>query len=410
MADNLETGWMRPGSNKRMRGRNRRGPNPLARSYESNGPDVKVRGTAQHIADRYLQLARDAQSSGDPVTAESYFQYAEHYLRIIAAAQEQMQGQYGYRPRSESGAEEDGEGDDGDQEGAGAQYAGNPPNGGSTGQPRQAPRPQNGNGPAEGEDQPPMFSAPPRERPDNRGQRFEQRDGWTPRHGRNDGNRYDNGRQDTGRQDTGRQDTGRQDAGRQDTGRQDTGRQDTGRQDTGRQETGRQETGRLDRQDNYRREPYRRDTSGEGAASPELQSEARHQQSRGGQAEDGTDQQGFEQRRLQGHPGGEGKESDRPRRDRFERNPRPSVREEQVLPSFITAPVRQAMPVAEAAPVEPPEARQTSVSELGQQPADNPVAAPRPRRGRPRRVVEPSSGAEESAAPPSDDTSPVVAK
>ncbi len=96
---------MRPGSNKRMRGRNRRGPNPLARSYESNGPDVKVRGTAQHIADRYLQLARDAQSSGDPVTAESYFQYAEHYLRIIAAAQDQMQAQYGYRPRPENGAE-----------------------------------------------------------------------------------------------------------------------------------------------------------------------------------------------------------------------------------------------------------------------------------------------------------------
>src|SRR6516164_11703087 len=112
-----ETGWMRPGSNKRMRGRNRRGPNPLARSYESNGPDVKVRGTAQHIADRYLQLARDAQSSGDPVTAENYFQHAEHYLRIIAAAQEQMQAQYGYRPPSENANDEDGEGDEGEAEG-----------------------------------------------------------------------------------------------------------------------------------------------------------------------------------------------------------------------------------------------------------------------------------------------------
>src|SRR5271169_3927934 len=118
---------MRPGSNKRMRGRNRRGPNPLARSYESNGPDVKVRGTAQHIADRYLQLARDAQSSGDPVLAESYFQYAEHYLRIIAAAQEQMHGQYGYRPRPENGAEDEGDGEDGDPESFGSQpYAGAP--------------------------------------------------------------------------------------------------------------------------------------------------------------------------------------------------------------------------------------------------------------------------------------------
>ena len=78
---------MRPGQNKRMRGRNnRKGPNPLTRTYESNGPDVKVRGTAQHIAEKYLQLARDAQSSGDPVMAESYLQHAEHYYRLIATA------------------------------------------------------------------------------------------------------------------------------------------------------------------------------------------------------------------------------------------------------------------------------------------------------------------------------------
>ena len=55
--------------------------------YESNGPDVKVRGTAHHVAEKYLQLARDAQSSGDPVMAESYLQHAEHYFRIIASAQ-----------------------------------------------------------------------------------------------------------------------------------------------------------------------------------------------------------------------------------------------------------------------------------------------------------------------------------
>lgn len=79
---------MRPGQNKRMRGRNRRGPNPLTRSYESNGPDVKIRGTAAHIAEKYVQLARDAHSSGDPVAAESYLQHAEHYLRLIAAAQQ----------------------------------------------------------------------------------------------------------------------------------------------------------------------------------------------------------------------------------------------------------------------------------------------------------------------------------
>ena len=70
---------MRPGQNKRMRGRSsgRKGPNPLTRSYESNGPDVKIRGTAQHIAEKYLQLARDAQSSGDLVMAESLLQHAD---------------------------------------------------------------------------------------------------------------------------------------------------------------------------------------------------------------------------------------------------------------------------------------------------------------------------------------------
>lgn len=83
---------MRPGQNKRLRGRNnRKGPNPLTRSFESNGPDVKIRGTAQHIAEKYLQLARDAQSSGDTIAAENLLQHAEHYFRLIAAAQNAQQ-------------------------------------------------------------------------------------------------------------------------------------------------------------------------------------------------------------------------------------------------------------------------------------------------------------------------------
>lgn len=90
---------MRPGQKNRMRGGRgnnggRRGPNPLTRSYESNGPDVKVRGTPQHIAEKYVQLARDAHSSGDTVMAESYLQHAEHYYRIIAAAQNAQQVAY----------------------------------------------------------------------------------------------------------------------------------------------------------------------------------------------------------------------------------------------------------------------------------------------------------------------------
>ena len=86
---------MRQGQqNRRGRGRNnnnRKSHNPLARSFESNGPDVKIRGTPAHIAEKYLSLARDAQSSGDPVLAENYFQHAEHYSRIIMAYRDQMQ-------------------------------------------------------------------------------------------------------------------------------------------------------------------------------------------------------------------------------------------------------------------------------------------------------------------------------
>ena len=95
-----EQAIMRNGQ-KRMRGRHnnggqRKSQNPLTRVYESNGPDVKIRGTASHIAEKYIQLARDAQSSGDPVAAENYYQHAEHYFRLIAAAQEQFRQQNPY--------------------------------------------------------------------------------------------------------------------------------------------------------------------------------------------------------------------------------------------------------------------------------------------------------------------------
>ena len=108
---------MRPGQNKRMRGRNnnRRGPNPLTRSYESNGPDVKIRGTAAHVAEKYVQLARDAHASGDPVAAESYLQHAEHYLRLIAAAQ-QAQAQQQQQGSSTARVDDADEGYDGDDE------------------------------------------------------------------------------------------------------------------------------------------------------------------------------------------------------------------------------------------------------------------------------------------------------
>jgi hypothetical protein len=108
---------MRNGQNKRMRGRNRKGgghhQNPLSRMYESNGPDVKIRGTASHVAEKYLQLARDAQSSGDPIASENYYQHAEHYFRLIAAAQEQYRQSQPYYQQQQQGDMRGNVGDDG---------------------------------------------------------------------------------------------------------------------------------------------------------------------------------------------------------------------------------------------------------------------------------------------------------
>ena len=72
---------------KRSRGRGRRQQNPVNRSYDSNGPDVRVRGTASQVYDKYQALARDAMSAGDRVMAENYLQHAEHYYRIVLSHQ-----------------------------------------------------------------------------------------------------------------------------------------------------------------------------------------------------------------------------------------------------------------------------------------------------------------------------------
>ena len=76
---------------------------------------MKIRGTASHIAEKYIQLARDSQSSGDPVAAENYYQHAEHYFRLIAAAQEQFRQQnpyYNVSSRSRARAAPQGAADD----------------------------------------------------------------------------------------------------------------------------------------------------------------------------------------------------------------------------------------------------------------------------------------------------------
>lgn len=97
---------------KRMRGRSHRhgggggsgggggggyrhgGHQPTNRNhvFDSNGPDMRLRGTAQQLFEKYLQLGRDATGGGDRVTAEGYFQHAEHYFRILNAMSQQAQG------------------------------------------------------------------------------------------------------------------------------------------------------------------------------------------------------------------------------------------------------------------------------------------------------------------------------
>ncbi|GAB6966058.1 hypothetical protein JCM25156A_00950 [Komagataeibacter kakiaceti JCM 25156] len=74
--------------------------------FDSNGPDLRVRGTAQQLFEKYLQLGRDASSTGDRVMAEAYFQHAEHYFRILnamtqAAQQSQQERQERMAPRQQ---------------------------------------------------------------------------------------------------------------------------------------------------------------------------------------------------------------------------------------------------------------------------------------------------------------------
>ena len=80
--------------------------------FDSSGPDLRIRGTSQQLFEKYLQLGRDATGSGDRVMAESYFQYAEHYFRILnamnQAAQQNGQGPQQGGPQQHSGAQHNG--------------------------------------------------------------------------------------------------------------------------------------------------------------------------------------------------------------------------------------------------------------------------------------------------------------
>src|SRR4051794_32234733 len=117
---------MRQGPNiRRSRGRGnnnngRRQNNvPLRhQTFDSNGPDVRIRGNAFQVYEKYQALARDAQIAGDRIAAENYLQHAEHYYRIIGLINEQsgenQRGRDGRNPNGNGHAGTNGNGQDHD--------------------------------------------------------------------------------------------------------------------------------------------------------------------------------------------------------------------------------------------------------------------------------------------------------
>src|SRR5712691_6153816 len=123
---------MRPGQNKRSRGRNGSGGGGGMRhdnrprlpqriqTFDSNGPNVKIRGNAYQVFERYVAMAREAQASGDRVAAENFYQHAEHYFRVMNA-QGEGQGHGAPRPTTPADLEMGGGGDGEAREGEEAQ-------------------------------------------------------------------------------------------------------------------------------------------------------------------------------------------------------------------------------------------------------------------------------------------------
>jgi hypothetical protein len=155
---------------KRQRGRNNgRKPHMPQRSqtFDSSGPDVRIRGNAYQVLEKYLAMARDASAAGDRIAAENFYQHAEHYYRVISASgehqrqqqqQQQMHGQGGHGHGYNHGQQHQPQGQDPRQmqqpyEGQ-HQNGGYAPQGGyqqqQQQQPQQAQQPQQGHAPNAG--------------------------------------------------------------------------------------------------------------------------------------------------------------------------------------------------------------------------------------------------------------------
>ncbi len=113
---------MRQGPNgRRPRGRPNRkqhgGPS-RPNSFDSSGPEGRIRGNAHQVYEKYIGLARDALSSGDRVVAETYFQHAEHYFRIVNSSTDPETGDR-RPPRQEGDGRDAGARDTNDRSGDG---------------------------------------------------------------------------------------------------------------------------------------------------------------------------------------------------------------------------------------------------------------------------------------------------
>ena len=249
---------------KRQRGRNRGGgggsgggggkpqQHNVNRAFESNGPDnVKIRGNAQHVFEKYQQLARDASAAGDRVLGENYLQHAEHYFRVLRAVQPN-------RPASEIlGRDALASGFDIDFEDESGAQAGSEEGGG-----------EGGEGEAQSENGGETRSDREwRDRRDERpqGERFQadryQNDRPRDDRPRDDRPRDDRPRDDRPRDDRPRDDRPRDDRPRDDRPRDDRPRDDRPRDDRPREDRPRDDRPRGDRRDRFRERDRDRDVN-----------------------------------------------------------------------------------------------------------------------------------------------------
>jgi Domain of unknown function (DUF4167) len=143
---------MRQGPNhRRSRGRGPRRPHnnnnnvsPRSQTFDSAGPDVRIRGNAYQVLEKYLAMARDATSAGDRVAAENFYQHAEHYFRIVSANGGDRGGPNG---RNGQGMRPDGQPADGQGESGEAAVSQSTPSGNGVGSGET----DNGEDPGEGQ-------------------------------------------------------------------------------------------------------------------------------------------------------------------------------------------------------------------------------------------------------------------